>query len=170
MVRFSQPATALCSGEPSARPGRPVAGSLDSHRASLAAAARLSPVSLSVHAARRPSAFIAHRAHKRPDDVYMTDLGALTPRDTKFCRPAGGHRNVTRWEMFRVEFENQFLCRQKNSTRAKISPIKISVFPFNIATRITSLLLYFERKIWEGKNIFSPSARPRQTLRLLLPP
>lgn len=84
---FSQPVTALCSSEPSARPGRPVAGSLDSHRASFAAAARLSPVSLSIDAARRPSAFIAHLAHKRPD-MYMTDLCTSTPSDESRRRPA----------------------------------------------------------------------------------
>lgn len=37
-----------------------------------AAAARLSPVSLSVDAARQPSAFIAHLAHAR-FDIYMAD-------------------------------------------------------------------------------------------------
>lgn len=67
-----------------------VAGSLDSPRASLAAAARLSPVSLSVDAAARPSAFTAHLAQKRPD-MYMTDLGASTPshksRRPLLCQP-----------------------------------------------------------------------------------
>lgn len=116
-----------CCGEPSARPGGPVAGSLDSHRASLAAAARLSPVSLSVDAARRPSAFIAHLAHKRPD-TYMTDLGASTPSDKS--RPAGGHCDVSRWSALKFEnllFFFNFYGKQK-STRAEISLIKISVF------------------------------------------
>lgn len=117
---FLQPVTALCSSEPSARPGGPVAGSLDSHRASLAAAARLSPVSLSVDAARRPSAFIAHLAHKHPD-VYMTDLGASTPSD-KSCRPGATTMSASgecHWCCFRSGIVKSFFFFQTNFMETK---------------------------------------------------
>lgn len=177
---FSQPVTALCSSEPSARPGRPVAGSLDSHRASLAAAARLSPVSLSIEAARRPSAFIAHLAHKRPD-MYMTDLCTSTPSDESRRRPAAvmSAGGACCWRCFRIWIWQAIFMETKKHKGPNLIDKNVC-FPCDSVTGdagfnrwkttwITSLWFNFGGKIWELKTSFHlPGGRGR--LRLFLPP
>lgn len=104
-----------------------------------AAAARLSPVSLSVDAARQPSAFIAHWAHAR-FDIYMADSvckhtgtsldGGLSGQPP-WCQPVTCQVSTLQ----KLNLKNRIFCYfsgYKASTSSKISPLQTHFFfPIN---------------------------------------
>lgn len=101
-----------------------------------AAAARLSPVSLSVDAARQPSAFIAHLAHAR-FDIYMADSackhtgtsldGGLSSQPPQ-CQPVTRQVSTPLQE---INLKNRIFCYfsgYKAKRSSKISPLQTHFF------------------------------------------
>lgn len=104
-----------------------------------AAAARFSPVSLSVDAARQPSAFIAHWAHAR-FDIYMADSackhmgtsldGGLSSQPPR-CHPVTCQVSTPLQEL---NLKNLIFCYfsgHKAGTSSKISPLQTHLFFFH---------------------------------------
>lgn len=110
-----------------------------------AAAARLSPVSLSVDAARQPSAFIAHLAHAR-FDIYMADsackhtgtsldgglssqqpAAAVSASDASSVNTTSGNKS----EKYYYDITRIFcyFSGYKANRSSKISPLQTHFFP-----------------------------------------